>query len=66
MTAASQNLANRRGDARLAQASRAIEQAVDAVLADPASRTADLGGPLGTRAFAARVAAQARETVLRS
>ena len=31
------------------------EQAVDATLADPARRTPDLGGKLGTRAFAAEV-----------
>lgn len=35
-----------------ARAAAAIERAVDALLADPARRTADLGGPLGTRAFA--------------
>lgn len=39
-------------------AARCIETAVDAALADPASRTADLGGTLGTRAFTAAVAAQ--------
>ena len=31
-------------------------QAIDAVLQDPGSRTSDLGGPLGTQAYAARVA----------
>lgn len=35
----------------LARAGRAIDQALDALLADPARRTRDLGGPLGTRAF---------------
>ena len=34
-----------------------IRDAVDAVLADPAKRTADLGGPLGTAAFGAAVTA---------
>ncbi|MBR0646817.1 isocitrate/isopropylmalate dehydrogenase family protein [Plastoroseomonas hellenica] len=34
-------------------AARAIEAAVDALLADPARRTPDLGGPLGTRAYTA-------------
>ncbi|MGZ5652334.1 MAG: isocitrate/isopropylmalate family dehydrogenase, partial [Usitatibacter sp.] len=34
-----------------ARAHGAIESAVDALLKDPARRTADLGGPLGTRAF---------------
>jgi len=40
----------------LARAAQAIEQAVDAVLRDPGSRTSDLGGPLGTQAYAAQVA----------
>jgi 3-isopropylmalate dehydrogenase len=35
----------------LAAGGRNIEEAIDAVLRDPASRTPDLGGPLGTRAF---------------
>ena len=48
-------LGERRGDARLAQAAAAIETAIDRAVADPQSRTADLGGPLGTKAFAARV-----------
>src|SRR3954452_19481708 len=47
----------RRGDARLTQAAAAIEKAIDRAVADPQSRTADLGGPLGTQAFGARVAA---------
>jgi 3-isopropylmalate dehydrogenase len=34
-----------------AHAAAAIERATDELLADPARRTADLGGPLGTRAF---------------
>jgi len=33
----------------------AIGTAIDDTLADPATRTADLGGPLGTRAFAEAV-----------
>ena len=49
-------LSERRGDAALARAARLIETAVDDVLADANSRTADLGGPLGTRAFGATVA----------
>ncbi len=40
----------------LADAGAAMEQAVDAVLGDPASRTADLGGDMGCRAFGERVA----------
>jgi 3-isopropylmalate dehydrogenase len=38
------------------QAAKAIESAIDASLKDPATRTADLGGKLGTRAFARHVA----------
>ena len=34
-----------------AAAGRALEAAVDAVLKDPARRTGDLGGPVGTMAF---------------
>ena len=40
-----------------AAAGRALHAAVDRVLADPAKRTADLGGPRGTRAFGEAVAA---------
>lgn len=46
----------RRQDAALAAAARCIETAVDAVLAQPHLRTADLGGPLGTDAFADTIA----------
>jgi 3-isopropylmalate dehydrogenase len=35
-----------------ARAAAAIERAADELVTDPARRTADLGGPLGTRAFA--------------
>lgn len=51
-------LGNRRGRTELSNAGRAIEAAVDAVLANPAQRTADLGGSTGTRAFGAAVVAQ--------
>jgi 3-isopropylmalate dehydrogenase len=44
-------LAIKHGRVELAQAHRAIETSIDALLADPKRRTADLGGPLGTRAF---------------
>ncbi len=37
-------------------AANAIDTAIDAVLAEPDKRTADLAGPLGTQAFAAVVA----------
>ncbi len=50
-------LGENKGEAKCAAAARAITEAVDAVLADPARRTADLGGPLGTRAFGEAVAA---------
>jgi isocitrate/isopropylmalate dehydrogenase len=50
-------LGERRDDARLRDAAEAIERALDAVIAVPERRTGDLGGPLGTRAFAAQVVA---------
>ena len=50
-------LGERRDDARLTQAAAGIERALDAVIAVPEWRTGDLGGPLGTRAFGAQVAA---------
>ncbi len=40
----------------LAQAAQKIDAAIDAVLKDPATRTADMGGKLGTQAFAKVVA----------
>jgi 3-isopropylmalate dehydrogenase len=45
-----------RGNAKAGEAAAAINAAVDAALADPATRTPDLGGQLGTRAFGERVA----------
>ena len=48
-------LGTRRQRNVLTAAAKAIEGAVDACLADPDSRTADIGGRLGTRAFAAAV-----------
>ncbi len=50
-------LGERRGDDRLLQAADAIERALDRVIEQPATRTADMGGTLGTAAFAAAVAA---------
>ncbi|MGE5096783.1 MAG: isocitrate/isopropylmalate dehydrogenase family protein [Betaproteobacteria bacterium] len=44
-------LAIRHGKDAFARAQALIEASVDALLADPARRTRDLGGPLGTRAF---------------
>jgi 3-isopropylmalate dehydrogenase len=42
----------------LGRAARAIDAAIDAALRNPATRTADLGGSLGTREFAEAVAAK--------
>lgn len=44
-------LARRQGNPVFATAGRAIDQAVDVLLKDPARRTKDLGGSLGTKAF---------------
>ena len=48
-------LGDRRGDPALGAAADLIEDAVARVIAVPAWRTGDLGGPLGTAAFAARI-----------
>ncbi len=48
-------LGRRHGSDALAAAAARIEAAVETVLADPARRTRDVGGPLGTDAFAAAV-----------
>jgi 3-isopropylmalate dehydrogenase len=50
-------MARRRDDAALDAAAKRIERAIDRVLDDPQSRTGDLGGPLGTAAFAQAVIA---------
>ena len=49
-------LGEKHGRDDLDAAGAAIEAALDAALADPATRTADLGGTLGTKAFGAKVA----------
>jgi 3-isopropylmalate dehydrogenase len=49
-------LGRRSGRENLTAAGRAIEKAVDATLDHPQRRTVDLGGPLGTAAFAKHVA----------
>ena len=46
----------------IAAAASAIDDALESVISDPAARTADLGGPLGTKAFGERVAAQLTRT----
>jgi 3-isopropylmalate dehydrogenase len=50
----------RTGDQALAAAAADIEQAVERVLGDPATRTRDIGGTLGTQEFAAHILAQLR------
>jgi 3-isopropylmalate dehydrogenase len=49
-------IGERRQLERFVAASDAIADAVDAVLADPSKRTADLGGSLGTKAYGSVVA----------
>jgi 3-isopropylmalate dehydrogenase len=49
-------LGNRHARPEFVTAAKAVEAAVDAALAKPATRTRDLGGPLGTRAFGDAVA----------
>jgi isocitrate/isopropylmalate dehydrogenase len=51
-------LGERRQDQQLTRAAAAIDDALEQAIADPKSRTADLGGPLGTKAFGERVAAR--------
>jgi 3-isopropylmalate dehydrogenase len=51
-------LAGRHRNPVLAQAGRTIERAVDEVLQDTSTRTADLGGLLGTKAFTAAICEQ--------
>src|SRR2546427_9995451 len=51
-------LAARHGKSALAAAARRIDAAVDATLKNPATRTADLGGGMGTRGFAEDVTAK--------
>ena len=49
-------IGERRGDKALGQAAQAIEAALDKVIAEPKTRTPDMGGTLGTDAFGAAVA----------
>jgi len=44
----------------LGEAAQCLERSLDSLLADKATRTADLGGPLGTRAFGDTLAARIR------
>ena len=52
-------LGRKHGLANYVRAAAVIEPAVDALIADPAARTADLGGTLGTRAFTEALCAEA-------
>ena len=53
-------LAGRHQRPEFDQAARAIESAIDAALQNPATRTPDLQGKLGTRAFGAEIAKRIR------
>lgn len=53
-------LGRRHKEERLCRAAAAVDAAVDATLADPKTRTPDLGGSCGTDAFAAAVAERLR------
>lgn len=53
-------LGKKRGLRNFTEAGKTIDQTIDAVLANSATRTPDLGGNLGTRAFAACVAERLR------
>jgi len=59
-------LGDRRQDNRLHAAAAAIESALDRAIADPKSRTRDISGSLGTKAFGARVAAMLEENAARA
>jgi isocitrate/isopropylmalate dehydrogenase len=49
-------LGDRRGDQAFAKAAELIERALDAAIARPETRTRDLAGSLGTKAFGERIA----------
>jgi isocitrate/isopropylmalate dehydrogenase len=54
-------IGERRNDKALLNAGVLIARALDDVIAVPAWRTRDLGGPVGTKAFGERVAAKVKE-----
>ena len=58
-------LGHRHSKPDLTRAGRAIEAAIDAVLANPALRTRDLGGTTGTRAFGAAIVEQLEKSAAR-
>ena len=51
-------LARRHGKPAFAEAAQKIDAAIDAAIKDPATRTRDLGGTLGTQDFAKNVASR--------
>lgn len=51
-------LADRRGRPELRRAAEAIDKAIDELVKRPETRTGDLGGQLGTRAFTEKLCAQ--------
>ena len=53
-------LGERHGERKFLEAQSAVEAAVARLVADPATRTCDLGGALGTKAFGAALAEQLR------
>jgi 3-isopropylmalate dehydrogenase len=53
-------IGERRGEDRFSRAAHAIDDALEQAISDPAGRTRDLGGPLGTKAFGERVVAGLR------
>ena len=55
-------LGRRHGRDAFARAERALEGCVDALIANPATRTQDVGGPLGTKAFTAAACERLRRT----
>jgi isocitrate/isopropylmalate dehydrogenase len=54
-------IGERRQEDRYTRAANAIDQALEQAIADPAGRTRDLGGPLGTKAFGERIVASLRD-----
>ncbi|SAL51480.1 tartrate dehydrogenase [Caballeronia udeis] len=59
-------LGERRGDEALTRAASVMDDALERAIGDPESRTTDLGGSLGTAAFALRLTELAREIVGKS
>jgi 3-isopropylmalate dehydrogenase len=56
-------LARTRGNEMFARAAILVEQSVDALLEVPEKRTADLGGPLGTKAFTTALCEEIRRRI---